>query len=119
MKVWAILFAHYSLLAGGLIQEVASFSFAAANKKIIALRQLQNINHIRSTTSDKRPFGQHNQRLSTCLASTPPFPAPPPPLEDSGPDGGNQPVRWGILGAGSIAEDFAKAVLFTPGAEVC
>ena len=27
-------------------------------------------------------------------------------------------VRWGIIGAGAVAEDFAKAVEYTPGAEV-
>jgi hypothetical protein len=27
-------------------------------------------------------------------------------------------LRWGICGAGAISNDFAKAVQFTPGAEV-
>ena len=30
-----------------------------------------------------------------------------------------RPIRWGIISAGKISSDYAKAIQFTSGAEVC
>jgi len=79
-------------------------------------------------TSDLRISNlvQHNsiwvkqQRLSTRLAATFTPPLPPPMSDNEEPKtAATNNVRWGILGAGSIAKDFAQAVEFTSGAEVC
>lgn len=69
------------------------------------------------TISQQGTSGKSWLLTSTRLAAVPPErppPPPPPPI----PQREARPVQWGILGAGAISSDFAKAVYATPGAQV-
>lgn len=81
-------------------------------------------NHNNNNRIQRHSSGQPQQKsLSTQLCAASAFSAAP--LDDDDNTSHNKPsesigdvVRWGIIGAGSIAEDFAKAVEYTPGAQV-